>query len=266
MDDLAQLQSRVEAARDRLGGVEDDQRKYGLRLDDLVRIVEGALSRQSADLQAARIKAASLETELDDARNALSRNEVELAVKDTDLVRLEAQNEQLRSMVMTLLELVEGRNAVPMREAMVRLERGVRHLLSETTATVAKPPVQTVVQSAVPVAPPLRTPEPPATPLPSRPVLVPNQAVQGRVPPPKSSSPAPLSPAPVNPVPIGPAPIGPAPVGPSPVEREAPDMSDALIELTAVDRANAEEIVREPPEIATPVAQLMRRMSDAADL
>jgi hypothetical protein len=60
MDDLAQLQSRVEAARERLGGAEADQRKYGLRLDDLVRIVEGALSRQAEELKAARIRSASL--------------------------------------------------------------------------------------------------------------------------------------------------------------------------------------------------------------
>ena len=125
MDDLAQLQSRVEAARERLGGAEADQRKYGLRLDDLVRIVEGALSRQSEDLKAARIRSASLETELDDARNAISRQEVELAGKETDIARLESQNEQLRSMVKTLLDLVEGRNATPLREAMIRLERGV---------------------------------------------------------------------------------------------------------------------------------------------
>ena len=134
MDDLAQLQSRVEAAKDRLGGAEADQRKYGLRLDDLVRIVEGALSQQAEELKAARIRSASLETELDDARNAVSRQEVELAGKETDIARLGSQNEQLRTMVMTLLELVEGRNTTPMREAMLRLERGVRHLLTETGA------------------------------------------------------------------------------------------------------------------------------------
>src|ERR1700760_1783530 len=133
MDDLAQLQSRVEAARERLGDVESDQRKYGLRLDDLVRIVEGALSRQSEELKAARIRSASLQTELDDARNALSRAEVDLAARDTDLARLGVQNEQLRTMVMTLLELVEGRSATPMREAMVRLERGVRGLITEAS-------------------------------------------------------------------------------------------------------------------------------------
>src|SRR5882757_5042389 len=98
MDDLAQLQSRVEAARERLGDVEADQRKYGLRL------VEGALAHQSEELKAARIRSASLQTELDDARNALSRNEVDLAARETDLARLGAQNEQLRTMVMTLLD------------------------------------------------------------------------------------------------------------------------------------------------------------------
>jgi chromosome segregation ATPase len=164
MDDLAQLQSRVEAARERLGGAEADQRKYGLRLDDLVRIVEGALSRQAEDLKAARIRSASLETELDDARNAVSRQEVELAGKETDIARLESQNEQLRTMVMTLLELVEGRNATPLREAMVRLERGVRNLLTETGS--AKPILNAPTEA--PAAPP-----PPA-----RPVLVQPQAAQ----------------------------------------------------------------------------------------
>ena len=94
MDDLAQLQSRVEAARERLGDVESDQRKYGLRLDDLVRIVEGALTHQSEELKAVRIKAASLETELDDARIALSRNKLEMATRETDIARLNVQNEQ----------------------------------------------------------------------------------------------------------------------------------------------------------------------------
>src|SRR3954467_15711335 len=174
MDDLAQLQSRVEAARDRLGGAEADQRKYGLRLDDLVRIVEGALSRQSEDLKAARIRSASLETELDDARNAISRQEVELAGKETDILRLETQNEQLRTMVMTLLELVEGRNTTPLREAMVRLERGVRHLLSETSA---KPALNA----------PARETEATVAPAPAaRPVLVQPQTIQGRIPTPRA--------------------------------------------------------------------------------
>jgi hypothetical protein len=224
MDDLAQLQSRVEAARDRLGGVEADQRKYGLRLDDLVRIVEGALSRQSEDLKAARIRSASLETELDDARNAIQRNEVELAGKETDLARLEAQNEQLRTMVMTLLELVEGRNTTPLREAMVRLERGVRHLLTETSA-------KAIINAAS------REPEVAAIPTtPARPVLVQPQTVQGRV-------------------------SMPRPAKPAEPEHDAADASEALVELTSLGRSDPEDIVKEPPEIPAPVAQIIRRLS-----
>jgi hypothetical protein len=216
MDDLAQLQSRVEAARDRLGGVEADQKKYGLRLDDLVRIVEGALSRQSEELKAARIRSASLQTELDDARNALSRTEVDLAARETDLTRLQIQNEQLRTMVMTLLELVEGRSATPMREAMVRLERGVRHLISEASGTV--PPAEDRRAPA-----PQQRASDTAESQPSRPVLVPSRTVQGRIP---LSQPAPdLQPAEGN---------------------------DALIELTAFGRGNSTEIVKEPPERSEP--------------
>jgi hypothetical protein len=221
MDDLAQLQSRVEAARERLGGVEADQRKYGLRLDDLVRIVEGALSGQAEELKAARIRSASLQTELDDARNAISRQEVELAGKETDIARLESQNEQLRTMVMTLLELVEGRNATPLREAMVRLERGVRTLLTETGS--ARP----VLNAA---------PETPAAP--SRPVLVQPQTVQGRVPTPRAK-----------------------PVEPQP---QPPADAEALVELTSLERTDPEDIVKEPPEVSAPVAQIIRRLSDAA--
>jgi hypothetical protein len=237
MDDLAQLQSRVEAARDRLGGVEADQRKYGLRLDDLVRIVEGALAHQSEELKAARIRSASLETELDDARNAISRQEVELAGKETDIARFENQNEQLRTMVMTLLELVEGRNTTPLREAMVRLERGVRSLLTETASTGAKPIINA-------------TPETPAMPpAPVRPVLVqpqaaPTQTNQGRVLTPRAT------PKPAEPLPAA--------------EREAADASDALVELTSLGRGDPEDIVKEPPEISAPVAQIIRRLSDSA--
>lgn len=227
MDDLEQLQSRVEAARERLGGVDADQRKYGLRLDDLVRIVEGALSRQSEDLKAARIRSASLETELDDARNAISRQEVELAGKETDIVRLESQNEQLRTMVMTLLELVEGRNTTPLREAMVRLERGVRHLLTETGAK----PVLNV---------PLREPEVAAAPSPARPVLVQPQSVQGRVATPRAEA------------------------KPAAPQTDANDANDALVELTSLGRGDPEDIVKEPPEISAPVAQIIRRLSDSA--
>jgi hypothetical protein len=223
MDDLAQLQSRVEAARERLGGAEADQRKYGLRLDDLVRIVEGALSRQAEDLKAARIRSASLETELDDARNAIARQEVELAGKETDIARLESQNDQLRTMVMTLLELVEGRNTTPLREAMIRLERGVRHLLSETGSTGAKPVPSAAPETSAPA------------PVPARPVLVQPQPI-------RSQAAATPRPAP---------------------QPDTGDANEPLVELTSLGRGDPDEIVKEPPEVSAPVAQIIRRLSDS---
>jgi hypothetical protein len=176
MDELAQLKSRVEAARDRLGDAEADQRKYGLRLDDLVRIVEGALSRQLGELNAAKAKSAALEIELEVARNAVARHELDLIAQETDLAKTNAENEQLRTMVKTLLDLVEGRNVTPMREAMVRLEKGVRGLL----------------MGAKPAEAPAPKPQPTITP---RPVLVANREVHheiqgGRTESPKAAAPA----------------------------------------------------------------------------
>jgi len=238
MDDLAQLQSRVDAARERLGNVDADQRKYGLRLDDLVRIVDGALTRQSEELKAVRIRAASLETELDDARIAVSRNELELAARETDIARLNAQNEQLRTMVMTLLEVVEGRNTTPMRDAMLRLERGVRNLIAAPGAGMPKPaaaatppervPVQRRAEPAPAKLPPTISPNP----APARPVLVPNQSITGRI-------------------------------TMSAESERASESGDPLIELTAAGRGNAEQVVKEPPE--APVVQIVRRVAgDAA--
>jgi hypothetical protein len=230
MDDLAQLQSRVEAARERLGDVESDQRKYGLRLDDLVRIVEGALSRQSEELKAARIRSASLQTELDDARNALSRNEVELAARDTDLARLGQQNEQLRTMVMTLLELVEGRNVTPMREAMVRLERGVRNLITDAAG---KAPATGDRRRTDKAPPEIREAQ--------RPVPVPNQTIQGRVP---------------NLRPM-----------PRPMPAPLDEGNEALVELTAFGRGNADETVKDPPDgsgaTISPIEKMRRIAGDA---
>lgn len=234
MEDLSQLQSRVDAARERLGGVEADQRKYGLRLDDLVRIVEGALAQQSEELKAARIRSASLQTELDDAQNSVSRMELDLASRETDLARLAGQNEQLRAMVMTLLQVVEGRSATPMREAMVRLERGVRNLITETPSNPAPLPGRR--QSDRPsgkAAPEIRDGQ--------RPVLVPHQTIQGRVP---TAAPR-----------------------PKPMPAPFDEGSDALVELTAFGRGNADATVTDPPEASnTAVSSIaqMRRIADDA--
>ena len=52
MDDLTELQSRVAAAQERLQQSAEEERRYGLRLNDIVSIVEGSLSRQRDEVEA----------------------------------------------------------------------------------------------------------------------------------------------------------------------------------------------------------------------
>jgi hypothetical protein len=69
-------------------------------------------------------------------------------------------------------------------------------------------------------------------------VLVQPPTVQGRVPTPRAK--------PVEPQPLPPA------------------DAEALVELTSLERTDPEDIVKEPPEVSAPVAQIIRRLSDAA--
>jgi hypothetical protein len=237
MDDLAQLKSRVEAARDRLSDSEADQRKYGLRLDDLVRIVDGALSRQVEELNAAKSRAAALEIELEVARNAVSRHELDLVARETDLAKLHSENEQLRGMVMALLELVEGRNVTPMREAMLRLEKGVRGLLSGATPRPAQPQAQPQAQAPAKPTPTI-TPRPVlVTTREEQPREIPSRETQSRVTPtepPKAAMPAPAA--------------------------SSMSVDDALIELGRLGRSNSSEIVKDPP-VSTPSALFFARQN-----
>ena len=63
-DDLAELRARVAAARDQLASDVDYAQKVELRLNDLARIVDGSLARQSAELEAAQARIAALDTDL----------------------------------------------------------------------------------------------------------------------------------------------------------------------------------------------------------
>jgi hypothetical protein len=137
-----------------------------------------------------------------------------------------------------LLELVEGRNATPLREAMIRLEHGVRQLLSDGGSPAAKPMLDaTPLEAEAPAVPAPAMPAPPP-----RPVLVQRQTVQGRIPMPQAPRPA-------------------EPEHDPAVDPGADDANEALVELTSMGRSDPEDIVKEPPEIPTPVAQIIRRLS-----
>ena len=101
MDDLTELQSRVAAAQERLQQSAEEDRRYGLRLNDIVAIVEGSLARQRQELEALQSEVAQLQatvgrmsSERDEAKTALIQAHNALSAAQTRLGQREVQNEQ----------------------------------------------------------------------------------------------------------------------------------------------------------------------------
>ena len=130
-DDIADLKARVEAARERLDSDAALAQKVELRLNDLVSIVEGSLSRQSTQLEQAEARIAELETDLG---RALAR--ADQAQGEADRAeRLAKENGEMRQMVMTLLEVIEGRQKSSLGAVMQKLEHNVSALIEPPPAT-----------------------------------------------------------------------------------------------------------------------------------
>lgn len=153
-DDLDDLRARVAAARERLTNDVDFAQKVELRLNDLARIVEGSLARQSAELEAAQSRIAVLD---EDLSRALSRAE-QAAGDAARADRLAKENGDLRAMVMTLLEVIEGRQKSSLSSVMQQLEENVSALVAapavEPAAVVAEPVVAEQPAAEQPIAEP----------------------------------------------------------------------------------------------------------------
>src|SRR5690606_38010725 len=98
----------------------------------LVHIVEGSLARQSAELAAAQARVGELGVDLDRALARAEQAIGEAARAD----RLATENGELKQMVMTLLEVIEGRQKSPLGAVMQKLEENVAGLV-ETAAAAA---------------------------------------------------------------------------------------------------------------------------------
>lgn len=138
MDDLTELQSRVAAAQERLQQSAEEERRYGLRLNDIVSIVEGSLSRQrdeveklKADVTELRTVLGKVSAERDEAKGALIQAHAALSAAQARLGQREVQNEQLRRMLMELLAVVEGRQANAVHDVVRRLEGGIQTLIRD---------------------------------------------------------------------------------------------------------------------------------------
>lgn len=138
MDDLTELQSRVAAAQERLQQSAEEERRYGLRLNDIVSIVEGSLSRQRDEVEKLRGEVVELRTALgklsgerDEAKGALIQAHAALSAAQARLGQREVQNEQLRRMLLEMLAAVEGRKPQAVQDVVRRLEGGIQSLIKQ---------------------------------------------------------------------------------------------------------------------------------------
>lgn len=145
MDDLTELQSRVAAAQERLQQSAEEERRYGLRLNDIVAIVEGSLARQREELESLKSEVSQLQAtvgrmsgERDEAKAALIQAHNALSAAQTRLGQREVQNEQLRRMLMELLAAIESHKGSAMPDVMRRLEGGVKSLMQQDAAQGAE--------------------------------------------------------------------------------------------------------------------------------
>jgi hypothetical protein len=145
MDDLTELQSRVAAAQERLQQSAEEERRYGLRLNDIVSIVEGSLSRQrdevdklKGEVLELRTMLGKLSSERDEAKGALIQAHTALSAAQARLGQREMQNEQLRRMLMELLGAVEGRKGPVVHDVVRRLEGGIQALIKQEHAQDAE--------------------------------------------------------------------------------------------------------------------------------
>jgi hypothetical protein len=133
MDDLEDLKARVAAAQEKLRLNADDQRKYGLRLNDVVTIVEGSLARQQDEMKRLQDTAVQLRLERDATRLAEheSKSLYEAALSRLNL--LQTQNDQLRAMIMTLLNVIEGRETASALQGVLQRLESTAHEIATAT-------------------------------------------------------------------------------------------------------------------------------------
>lgn len=138
MDDLTELQSRVAAAQERLQQSAEEERRYGLRLNDIVSIVEGSLARQRDEVEKLKSEVVELRTALgklsgerDEAKGALIQAHTALSAAQARLGQREVQNEQLRRMLLEMLAAVEGRKPQAVHDVVRRLEGGIQSLIKQ---------------------------------------------------------------------------------------------------------------------------------------
>jgi len=140
MQNIDDLRQRVAAATERYSKLDASRRTQSERLITLIQDVEAGLHRSHAEVveKQAEIEDLSAEVETlrkagDEACAALDVARDELAARDTEVARLDQENAELRAMIASLLQPLEG-------DADDGLDDAVAHLDSQV-GTLAEAPV-----------------------------------------------------------------------------------------------------------------------------
>src|ERR1044072_9489351 len=96
MDDLTELQSRVAAAQERLQQSAEEERRYGLRLNDIVSIVEGSLSRQRDEVEKLKGELDKLKGDVDKQKGAAEKQKGEVHDLRTTLGKVSGERDEAK--------------------------------------------------------------------------------------------------------------------------------------------------------------------------
>lgn len=154
MTEISDLKRRVEAVGERFGRLAEQEDSYGERLAGLLKAVEDGFARNQrevqkleSELESAQDEVKKLSGELEDAKRESRRHGSELNKLREERDKLSGEmdgakeeSRQLRGMLLTLLEAVEGGGSLDLGAAMRKLESRIDRIVTSTDSSLAAEP------------------------------------------------------------------------------------------------------------------------------
>ncbi len=154
MTEISDLRRRVEAVGEKFGRLAEQETSYGERLTGLLNAVEEGFARSQretqklqSELESAQEEVKKLTSELESAKHEARRRSGELDDVKQEREKLSSQldgakdeSRQLRSMLVTLLEAVEGGGHLDPGAAMRKLESRIDQIVTSSDGNLATGP------------------------------------------------------------------------------------------------------------------------------
>ena len=172
MTEISDLRRRVEAVGEKFGRLAEQETSYGERLTGLLNAVEEGFARSQretqklqSELESAQDEVKKLTGELESAKQEARQRSGELdGVKHerdklaSELDGAKDESRQLRSMLLTLLEAVEGGGNLDPGAAMRKLESRIDRIVTSSDGNLATGPALDATATEVSAPPAVATP------------------------------------------------------------------------------------------------------------